>query len=1000
MTGYPMFSCNFKLTKLAFGLIAAAITTTSSIAIAATDLYISEYVEGSSNSKAIEIYNGTGAPVDLATQGYNLKLYFNATLTAGATINLTGTLLPGATFVVAHSSADASILGKSNQAVGGSWYNGNDSVVLMKGAAVVDSIGKIGGNPATEWGTGLVSTADNTLRRKLSVVGGDTNPNDDFDPAHEWDGFAKDDFSDLGQYAGSSGGGDAAPAVLSTSPANAAGDVATNANITINFSEAVNVGSAWYSLSCTGSGVKTALVSGGATSYTLDPTSDFTAGESCTLTVSAADVTDQDGTPNAMASNFSATFSVAAAMAACDAAYTPAYAIQGSGALSPLAGNVVSTRGVVVGNYEGLSPALRGFYLQDLVGDGDAYTSDAVFVYTAGSQNIQLGQVVRVTGTVSEYQNQTQVTSTAIQQCGTGSVAPVDVMLPMAGPDDFERFEGMLVRLPQTLYVTEHFQLARFGQLVLSVNGRQAQPTNIAAPGAAAAAIQLQNNLSRIILDDATNAENPQVIAFGRNGQPLSAVNTLRGGDSATGIEGVMTYTWSGNAASGNNWRVRPQNALNASMPYFFATNPRPDFAPNVGGTLRIAGMNVLNYFNTFNGCSGGVTGAAMDCRGAENSTEFTRQQAKTVGALVQMDADVVGLVEIENDGYGSNSAIRNLVDALNAATTPNNYALLDVDARTGQVNAMGTDAIKVGFIYRPAKVTPVGTTGALNSTAFQNAGDSAPRNRPALAQAFQQIGGASDGERFIAVINHFKSKGSACDTPDAGDGQGNCNGVRVQAANLLRNWLAGNPTGTADPDVLIIGDLNANAKEDPIMAFTSNGWVNLIDSHNGAEAYSYAFDGQWGYLDHALATASLAAQVAGVADWHINADEPTALDYNTNYKSAAQINSLYAADVFRNSDHDPVILGLNLVPVGTCTHPDLSPAVVLGGANSGVVNRVIDKGCTIDDLILDEQAWSSQSAFLSHVSKVSFDLLKVRKITSVERSKLMTAAQASGIGL
>lgn len=999
MIGRSMFSRNFKLNKLSLGLLAAALSIAGSAAIASTDLYISEYVEGSSNSKAVEIYNGTGSPVDLAAEGYNLKFYFNATLTAGATINLTGTLLPGATFVVANSSSDAAILSKTNQALGGSWYNGNDSVVLSRGAVVVDSIGKIGGNPATEWGTGLVSTQDNTLRRKSSVLDGDTNPHDDFAPALEWDGFVTNDFSDLGLYAGSTGSGDVPPAVLGTSPANAASDVATNANIIVNFSEAVSVGSAWYSLSCTVSGTKATLVSGSATSYTLDPTTDFAAGESCTLTVSAANVTDQDGTPNAMASNYSATFSVAAAMAACDAGYTPAYAIQGSGALSPLTGSLVSTRGVVVGNYEGPSPALRGFYLQDLVGDGDPYTSDAVFVFTAGAQNVQLGQVLRVTGTVGENQNQTQVTSTAIQPCGTGSVAPVDVMLPMAAEDDFERYEGMLVRLPQTLYVTEHFQLARFGQLVLSVDGRLAQPTNVAAPGAAAAAVQAQNNLSRIIIDDATNTQNPGVIMFGRNGLPLSAVNTLRGGDSATGIEGVMTYTWSGNAASGNNWRVRPQNALNASMPNFLATNPRPDTAPAVGGSLRVAGMNVLNYFNTFSGCTGGVSGAAMDCRGAENNTEFTRQQAKTVSALVQMDADVVGLVEIENDGYGSNSAIRNLVDALNAATTPGNYALLDVDARTAQANALGTDAIKVGFIYRPAKVTPVGTTGALNSMAFQAGGDSAPRNRPALAQAFQQIGGSGDGERFIAVINHFKSKGSACDTPDAGDGQGNCNGVRVQAANLLRSWLAGNPTGTADPDVLVIGDLNSNAKEDPIVAFTSNGWVDLIEAHNGAEAYSYAFDGQWGYLDHALATASLAEQVAGVADWHINADEPNALDYNTNFKSAAQISSLYAADSFRNSDHDPVVVGLNLVPVGTCIHPDLSPVVVLGSAISGVTNRVIDKGCTIDDLIFDEKAWSSQSAFLSHVSKVSFDLLKVRKITSVERSKLMAAAQASGIG-
>ena len=990
-----------RVSKLLLSLMAGLTCVAGSTAYAATDLYISEYVEGSSNNKAVEIYNGTGAAIDLAAGGYAVKMYFNATLTAGATINLTGVVQPGATFVLAHSSADALILAKTNQAVAGSWYNGNDSVVLLKGTTVIDSVGKIGGNPSTEWGTGLVSTANNTLRRKSSVTAGDTNLNDDFDPSLEWDGFAQDDFTDLGSYAGSSGGGsDAAPTVLNIVPANAASNVAVNANVTVTFSEPVNVSGAWYTLSCSATGVKTALVSGGASSFTLNPDADFAPGETCSVVVQATGVSDQGANLIPMAANYTASFSVAAATSACDAPYTPAYTIQGRTNASPLLGTAVTTQGVVVGNYEGPSPALRGFYLQDLVGDNDAQTSDAVFVFTGGNNNVQLGQVVRVTGTVSEFQNQTQLSGTGIQQCGAASVAPTDVMLPMASADDFERYEGMLVRLPQTLYVTEHYQLARFGQVTVAVNGRLAQPTNVALPGAAAAAVQAQNDLSRIILDDATNAENPGVIAFGRIGQPLSATNTLRGGDSATGIVGVMTYTWAGNAASGQAWRVRTANALNGSEPYFNPTNARPDTAPNVGGTLRVAGMNVLNYFNSFTGCAGGVSGAAMNCRGADNSTEFARQQAKTVAALAAMDADVVGLVEIENDGYGSNSAMRNLVDALNAATAPNSYSLLDVDARTAQTNAMGTDAIKVGFIYRPAKVTPVGSTGALNTIAFQNGGDSAPRNRPALAQAFQQVDGGGAGERFIAVVNHFKSKGSACETPDAGDGQGNCNAVRVQAANLLRAWLAGNPTGTADPDVLVIGDLNANAKEDPIAAFTNNGWVNLIEAHNGPDAYSYAFNGQWGYLDHALATASLAAQVVGVADWHVNSDEPNALDYNTNYKNAAQISGLYAADVFRNSDHDPVIVGLNLVPAGTCTRPDLSPVVLLGNTNSGVVNRVIDKGCTIDDLIFDEQAWNSQTAFLAHVSKVSFDLLKQRKITSAERSKLMVAAQASGVGV
>jgi uncharacterized protein len=191
------------------------------------------------------------------------------------------------------------------------------------------------------------------------------------------------------------------------------------------------------------------------------------------------------------------------------------------------------------------------------------------------------------------------------------------------------------------------------------------------------------------------------------------------------------------------------------------------------------------------------------------------------------------------------------------------------------------------------------------------NGGDGFPRNRASLAQAFMQPNKA----RLVVNVNHFKSKGSACDLPDAGDGQGNCNAVRTAAANTLNAWLATDPTQTGETDVLIVGDLNAYAKEDPITALASGGFTNLIESRLGRDAYSYVFDGQWGYLDYALASASLSAQVTGVTEYHINADEPSALDYLTDFKSAGQIASLYAPDQYRVSDHDPVLVGLNLTP-------------------------------------------------------------------------------------
>src|SRR5262249_35909190 len=152
---------------------------------------------------------------------------------------------------------------------------------------------------------------------------------------------------------------------------------------------------------------------------------------------------------------------------------------------------------------------------------------------------------------------------------------PTDVSLPAPDATYFERYEGMLVRLPQTLSVTEHFQLGRFGMVVMSSGGKLPQPTNVVAPGAPAVAMQAANNLNRIIIDDPTQAQNPDPIVFGRGGLPLSASNTLRGGDTATNIVGVMTYTWAGNAASGNAFRVRPLQAMGGSV-LFQPTNPRP----------------------------------------------------------------------------------------------------------------------------------------------------------------------------------------------------------------------------------------------------------------------------------------------------------------------------------------------------------------------------------------------------------------------------------------
>jgi predicted extracellular nuclease len=336
-----------------------------------------------------------------------------------------------------------------------------------------------------------------------------------------------------------------------------------------------------------------------------------------------------------------------------------------------------------------------------------------------------------------------------------------------------------------------------------------------------------------------------------------------------------------------------------------------------------VASFNVLNYFN-----GDGTGGGFPTSRGADSLAEFTRQQAKIVSALAGLNADIVGLIEIENDGYGPLSAIASLVNALNAVAGAGTYAYIDPGSAD-----MGSDQIAVGFIYKPASVTPRGAAATLTSAFvdpdpdFPGGGDgfNSGQQRPSLAQTFEVN---ATGAVFTPVINHLKSKGSSAGgagDADIGDGQGLSNGTRARAADTLVDWLKTDPTGSGDADFLILGDLNAYAMEDPVReirsgaddtAGTDDDYASLV----GSAGYSYGFNAQWGSLDHALASVGLQSQVTGAADWHINADEPEVLDYNVENKTVGQQTTLFAPDAYRSSDHDPVVVGLNLGLVKTGT--------------------------------------------------------------------------------
>src|SRR6185503_8593050 len=332
-----------------------------------------------------------------------------------------------------------------------------------------------------------------------------------------------------------------------------------------------------------------------------------------------------------------------------------------------------------------------------------------------------------------------------------------------------------------------------------------------------------------------------------------SLSNLFRGGDTVENAVGVLGFDFS-------LYRIVPTGPAD-----YTSVNPRPASPDPVGGTLRVAAMNTLNFFVTLdtttndNGPGPCGSGQNLDCRGADadQPLEFTRQRDKLLTALSGLNGDIIGLNEFESTpGPGAEPLI-------SIVTGMPGYDYID----TGPI---GTDAIKVGLIYRPAVVTPIGDFKLLTTAVDPRFIDT--KSRPSLAQTFE--------------VN------------------------------------ATGPTGRGDPDFLIVGDLNSYAKEDTIdeikdgsddLSGTSDDFTNLIYQLHGDFAYSYTYDGQAGYLDHALANASLLGQVTGAADGHINSDEPSILDYDTTFKPPAQ-EALYAVDPYRTSDHDSVVVGLDLI--------------------------------------------------------------------------------------
>lgn len=556
-------------------------------------------------------------------------------------------------------------------------------------------------------------------------------------------------------------------------------------------------------------------------------------------------------------------------------AQTPICEVQGIGPASSFQGQTVQVEGLVTAVHVGPGTP-GGFFLEDPECDIDPATSNGIFVYAPSATSIAIGQRVRVAGTVVEYFGLTEITNTSVTPLGTttGTVIATDVLLPLA-PSQWERYEGMLLRFPGALTITDTRDWAQYGEVVLATE-RLVQPTNTIDPNDAIASgttttgsgnvaavnAALTTNLrSTVRLDDGFTTTYPSTLPF------VGPEGTLRTGSTITDLGGVLTYTF-------DEYRLLPAGPIAVQH----AARPA---LPDVGDGLLAASLNVLNYWTTLDGW------------GAANSAELARQRTKLLAALTTLNADVIALHELENNDV----AWVDLLNALNAIIGSAEYAGLEVDA-------FGSSGTKSVIFYRTTVLEPASALFVIDTGLFQ---------RPHLTQGFRVL--ATDG-RFLFSTVHLRSK--LCDNAsganlDQGDGQGCHNATRrSQAIALAAHWEELRDL-TGITAQLVMGDLNAYSEEDPLDVLRNEGLLRTLP----VDAYTFNFEGASGALDHAWATEDMLASISGAEVWHINSDEPLAVDYK-------DVNaSRYQPNAFRCSDHDPVLVGVNptMLRVGIVTN-------------------------------------------------------------------------------
>ena len=624
----------------------------------------------------------------------------------------------------------------------------------------------------------------------------------------------------------------------------------------------------------------------------------------------------------------------------------------GDGDDSQLINQTVETKGVVTAAYPKGENAnlkgLEGFTIQT-PGTGGTWdpartASDGLFVFMGKSSATMpsIGDCVVVKGKVAEYsgvKNATAATQSLTQLLPQSITAATDCdpvkpteLSGVPTQDQMEALESMLVLPKDTWTITDNYKTNRYGTLSLTPGTEVLRTaTDVVAPGAAAQAYESENAAKTIDLDDASTTD---LTNFKQNGHKERYAYLANGAPARVGYHVTFTKPVVLESRFGSFvFQPTQMTAGNPDRSPVTITGERPA-APTVSGDTKVATFNVLNYFSDLGenelGCKGYedrnhkyVTDKNCKLRGAWSSQAFANQQTKIVQAINTIDADVVALEEIENpvaSGVSTDrdGALKSLVNALNAAAGSEVWAYVPSPSTV----PANEDVIRIAFIYKKAKIAPVGDSVIYDDPAYTGLA------RQPLAQEFKPITDVNhEGKNFVVIANHFKSKGSApknlsgaeaAANTDNGDGQGNSNGVRVKQARALATFAQrfnGTPT-------LLVGDFNAYTMEDPLKVLTDAGWAH----ESGHGDSSYVYGGRSGSMDHVFANSAAHPLITEVKSWAVNAQESIAFEYSrANYNAYL---AFEADNPYRASDHNPEIIGLNLItpiaqpPVGPSAQP------------------------------------------------------------------------------